>query len=710
LNASQTDAPLRAGVSASIRRPTRLTEIVPWLLLLFGGLNVLQAQETQELRSAASVRQLTVEQAQQQLPVRLRGVITFFDGGLYSRFLQDETAGIYLFDSLGALELSPGQVVEIEGRTSSGEYAPIVVPQRARVLGTADLPAPKRVSFEQLASGKEDSQFVEIVGIVRSAQIDELSRYHLLEIATGGGRLLVFARQLPVQRGEDIVDATVRVRGVCSTQFNHQRQLFAIRLMVPRSEDLLIEIPAPKDPFATATRPIGSLLQFTPQETYGHRIKVAGTVIYHDPGKVVFLQQGDQGIQVQSRDGLELQLGDRIEALGFTGQGEYTPVLQDAVLRRIDRGSMPEPVVLTPDEALKGTYDCRLVTVSATLLDRALHGQEPYLILEENNFIFHAYLRPAENQEYLERLENGSRIAVTGVCLIEPGEWMAGESWRAKAFRVRLRSAADIVVLRAPPWWTLRKVLWIAGIFGFVALAAFSWVVVLRRQVVERTRQLETQIQERQRAERQQLVEQERSRVAQDLHDELGAMLTEVGMLGALARTPSLTGETRERYLSQMIDVSRALVTTLDEIVWAVNPKYDSVASLASYYSLFAQRLLNLAGMACRLQVADSFPATALDSRVRHGIFLAFKEALNNAVRHSQASEVRIVMEATADQLKIVVADNGGGFPEWGVLPGSDGLASMRQRMQQLGGECRIENAAGRGTTVEFRLPLNNAL
>lgn len=658
------------------------------------------------LHTAAAVRGLTIEQAQAKVRVKLRGVVTFFDSNLYSRFIQDETSGIYLYDSGLPVFFAPGDVVEVEGTSSPGEYAPIVVPERITAVGKSDLPAPKRVTYERLASGQEDSQFVEIAGIVRSVQLHESSRHYLIEIATGGGRLSVYARELPVKRTDDLLDSTVRVRGVCSTQFNHQRQLFAIRLMVPRPEDLVIEEPAQNDPFAISARPIGSLLQFAPQESFGHRVKLTGTVIYHEPGRELFLQDGEQGVEVQSKSPEILQLGDRVEALGFVGQGEYTPVLQDAIYRKLNSGPAVTPVRLTPDEALKGKHDCRLITVSARLLDRALHGAERYLILQDGDFIFHAYLRARNGEDVFGELQNGSRISVTGVCRIDPGKWQAGEDWRAKAFRVQLRSAADIVVLQAPPWWTLQKVLWIAGGLGFVALAAFSWVMVLHRQVAERTRQLEMQILERQRAERQRVIEQERTRVAQDLHDELGASLTEVSMLGSLMRTPSLPPETQARYLEQIARVSRALVATLDEIVWAVNPKYDSVASLASYYSLSAQRFLNLAGISCRLQVAETFPDAPLDSRLRHGVFLAFKEALNNAVLHSSATEVRIAMEVADNALKITVSDNGKGFDSVENFPGSDGLTNMRQRMQKLGGRCEIQSGAGRGTVVEFHLPL----
>lgn len=607
------------------------------------------------------------------------------------------------------VHLLPGQLVEVDGTTAPGEYAPIVVPQKIRVIGEAPLPAPKPVAYEQMASGIYDSQFVEITGTVRSVQqLQDSSQLYMLEIATGSGRLTVYAQQLPVARAENIVDCTVRAQGVCSTKFNRRRQLFAVRLMVPRVEDLAVELPAPADPFAVAARTIGSLLQFNRQEVSDHRIKVAGTVTYFEPGKMLVLQDGNHGIEVQTQGRDPLALGDRVEALGFVSQGDYTPAMQDAIYREISAEQPLRPVPVTPDEALRGTNDCQLVKVTGTLLDRAVNGTEKYLVLQEDGFIFHAYLSQVENRDVFAGLANGSRVSVTGVCRIDPGEWLAGENWRAKSFWVELRFIGDVRILKSPSWWTLRRVLWIAAAVSVVALAAFGWVGVLRRQVAERGRQLEIQIQERQFAERRGEIEQERTRVAQDLHDELGATLTEVSMLGTLARTPGLAPADREHYLDKLTNASRAVVATLDEIVWAVNPKYDSVASLASYYSLFAQRFLNVAGIACRLRVAETFPATPLDSRLRHGIFLAFKEALNNAVRHSGASQILIEMEVVENQLKIAVVDNGRGFNPADSTPGSDGLTNMNERISKLGGCCEIQSGPATGTTVAFWMPLEN--
>ncbi len=142
------------------------------LVFLLAGCLHLQGKDLplQELRTAEQVRQLTPEQAAQQYPVRLRGVVTFFDQAHYFRFMQDDTAGIYFFlgDGPDNPPLAAGQLIELEGEVSAGEFAPIVTPSRIQILGAGAFPATKPATFEQLASGQEDSQFVEVHGIVRA--------------------------------------------------------------------------------------------------------------------------------------------------------------------------------------------------------------------------------------------------------------------------------------------------------------------------------------------------------------------------------------------------------------------------------------------------------------------------------------------------------------------------------------------------------------
>jgi PAS domain S-box-containing protein len=453
----------------------------------------------EELRTAQQVRQMPRELAARQNPVHLRGVVTFFDQKNYFRFLQDDTAGIYFFlgDSPDNPPLEAGQLVEMDGEVSPGEFAPIVIPSKIQILGAGTFPAAKPVTFEQLVSGQEDSQFVEVRGIVRAVHFDEESGYFLLEIATGGGRLTAYASKLPVTQSGELVDHTVTVSGVCVTRFNRQRQLFDIRLLVPRPTDLVVDLAGAGDPFDLPAQSIVKLLQFTPQGPYGHRVKVKGTVIYRQNDDTLYIEDQTEGLYVETKQAGPLALGDQVEVLGFPANGVYTPMLQDAVFKKIGTGTLPEPVSINTDEALKGNYDCRLVRVEATLLDRARRGRERFLVLETaSGFIFHAYLDPKNGETDFTGLQNGSKVAVTGVCLIEPGnDWIAGETWRAKSFRILMRSAADVLILEAPPWWNLQKLLWAVGLLILVVLGAATWVVVLRRRVQKQTRIIRQKLQ-----------------------------------------------------------------------------------------------------------------------------------------------------------------------------------------------------------------------
>ena len=209
-----------------------------------------QNPPAQELLTAAQVRSLTPQQAAQQLPVRLKGVVTFCDEGLNSRFVQDSTAGIYFRDlNTNMPALTAGQMVEIEGVTSPGEYAPVIIPSSIKVVGEGNLPDAKPVTGQQLVSGQEDSQLVQVSGIVRAVQFDQVTRQYWIDVVTDGERFSAYVREIPAAQPEELVDSVVKVQGVCVTLFNRQRQLFGIRLLTPRATDLMVEKPAPGNPF-----------------------------------------------------------------------------------------------------------------------------------------------------------------------------------------------------------------------------------------------------------------------------------------------------------------------------------------------------------------------------------------------------------------------------------------------------------------------------
>lgn len=435
-----------------------------------GGWSPLLAAEGQLLTTVAEIRALPAADAAKHHPVKLRGVVTFYDDGLFSRFLQDETGGIYL-QATNSLALKAGQMVEVEGVTSPGEFAPVVVTASARVVGEGQIPAAKPASPERLLGGAEDSQMVEIGANVRAVRFDQASENYIIDTVAAGERFTVITKQLPVARPDDLLDATVRVRGVCSTLFNHQRQLFGFRLLVPTADGLIVEQAAPQNPFAVPAQPMDCLLQFTPQGNLGRRVKVPGTVVYFQPGNAVFIQDGNHGLHCQTLLREPVQLGDQVEVLGWPAKGEYTPVLEDAVYRKIGAGAEPKADVVDLNDMLTGVHDCRLVQISAKVLERVDRGVNQFLLLEAGDFIFQAYLPQGAIGDRLTGLVNGSDVMVTGICLIERGNsWQAGKDWRAKSFRLLMRSPQDIVLVQAPSQWSYQMLLGIVGAMEVVIL------------------------------------------------------------------------------------------------------------------------------------------------------------------------------------------------------------------------------------------------
>ena len=223
------------------------------------------------------------------------------------------------------------------------------------------------------------------------------------------------------------------------------------------------------------------------------------------------------------------------------------------------------------------------------------------------------------------------------------------------------------------------------------------------------------------RIEQQRALERERTRIAQDLHDDLGAGLVEINFGSELAQDPTLRPEEVREHTREIGARAREMVTALDEIVWAVNPKHDDVSSLATYFCQFAQHFLKATPVGtgdaaaarrspvqCQLDVARDLPAAPLNAEQRHSLFLAFKEALSNVVQHSGATELHLTIAVVDGQLVISVRDNGRGFDP--AAPHerrtADGLGNMQRRLQQLGGRCELASHPGAGTTVSFHVPV----
>jgi signal transduction histidine kinase len=206
-------------------------------------------------------------------------------------------------------------------------------------------------------------------------------------------------------------------------------------------------------------------------------------------------------------------------------------------------------------------------------------------------------------------------------------------------------------------------------------------------------------------------VERDRARIAKDIHDDIGAGLTHISLLSELARRDSV--ENIHNHVSQISEMSRELTLSMDEIVWAVDPHNDSLDSLVTYVTKFAQEYLGVAGVRCRLDLPAELPGHPLRAEVRHNLFLAIKETLNNIVKHAHASEVwlRLVLEPHAFTVSIedngcgiAASDKSGDATRAGRISSGHGLENLRKRLETVGGQCIITSEPGKGTKVEMRV------
>lgn len=255
------------------------------------------------------------------------------------------------------------------------------------------------------------------------------------------------------------------------------------------------------------------------------------------------------------------------------------------------------------------------------------------------------------------------------------------------------RDVSQLVTVPVAAWRTFW--FWIAAGLGLSAIAAGSWRLTAWRRMKHQVQDLE----------RLRALEQERFRIAQNIHDDLGARVTEIALLSSSAQLkPNLSPEARAEF-GEVSRMTNDLVRALYETVWAVSPENDHLDSLASYICQMANQMCAQAQLRCRLEIPDLPEDVPVASPIRHNVVLAVKEAIHNVIKHARASEIQVSIRHADGSLTLQVADNGCGFDPSTNIRGN-GLDNMERRLRSLQGSCSVESQAGAGTKVTFRFPL----
>ena len=431
------------------------------------------------LTKAAQIRRLNTRESSLGYPVALRGIITVNLSSWGVTFFHDETGGVYVESQQAGIRA--GDLVEVRGVTARGAFAPIVDHPQIHVIGKAPLPAPGHFSLDDLLTGEQDSQWVELRGIVRSIEIGA----DAVELGVAAGSHKFRAVITGVDKTWNynaLIDADVTLQGACGTLINDKGQLVGIQAYVPDIAQVRVNEAARTDPYTLPILPANSLMRFTTEGVSGHRIHVQGVVTLVEPGRYFFVQDASGGIVINSSQNTTLHPEDRVDAIGFPAAGSYAPVLENGQYRRLGPGSMPSPIDLTHATALNAEQDGQVVKIQGTLIDQSMRG--PFVILTEQwgSFTFTARINQQVAGEMLPMIPVGSRIETTGVWSIEADEYR-----QPTGYRVMLRSPRDVTVIERPSWWTGPRIAWLMMVFAGAFFFSALWVALLRRTVEERT-------------------------------------------------------------------------------------------------------------------------------------------------------------------------------------------------------------------------------
>lgn len=443
----------------------------------------LQSHSLPVIHDIVRIHQLDRSEANQGYPVDVKGVVTYFDPISPNFFLQDKTGGIWIQWNPSMAIPVAGQQLELKGKTVQTDFIPDITGSTWRVVGTAPMPAPVKPSFSDMVSMSVDSLWVEVEGVVRWAgrQNRNATEDHLrLVVSIPGGEITVQTPWVEGMEPQQFDDARVRIQGVCGALFNSKSQLVGVMLSTPSASFIKITEPPTTSLTPIPVNAIGGTRRFSSHRKTDHRVRIAGIITAQSGELNLYVQDSTGSVLVSQVNSGDWLPGDRVEVTGFPVVTNWRLSLVYPRITKLGSGPELAPKEITMDEALDGSHDSELVRMKGKVVDISAlpHQQVIVLGVDGRNFTAVTF-GPKETWPHVQP---GSVVDVAGICITDVDA--AGLPF---SFHLLLRSPGDLRVKIAPPWWNLERLVVVLTLLALAIVAAFAWVVILRRRVEAQT-------------------------------------------------------------------------------------------------------------------------------------------------------------------------------------------------------------------------------
>ena len=680
------------------------------------------------IETVHNLHALSRQEAALGLPVRLKAVVTYLESLRGLLFVQDQTGGTFVWLGIRpSAEFAAGDLVEVVGVTDTGDYAPLVREAHVRRLGRGKLPDPPMSSLYRLFSGQEDCNWIETEGTVTS--VGEREGSTTLTVVEGD-RSFEANVCVPNPHARDLLNARVRLTGVCAAKLNARKQLAGIRIFVPGWKNIKVLSQAGPTPAADSAVPISDLLKYSTDQPSCVRVRGVLTLAPRDGP--AYVQDSTAGVQVETTAPVSLPPGATVEAVGFPAAGPFSAVLKNAEIRSASHTIWIEAADISADDALAGAFDSQLVRMEATVVNHLDTFADQVLAVEDGDRLFDAHL-PYGGRE-VSWPGAGARVRLTGVCSVRVEE-RSGEIVPID-FNLYLRSAEDMAVVQAAPWWNMRHILELLSVTATLVMVSGVWILLLRKRVQTQTGIIKEKLaQEERLREAAEAASRSKSEfLAKMSHEIRTPMNGVIGMTGVLldtvltpqqkdcAETVRRSGEALLGVINDILDFSKIEAGKMTIELHA----FDLRLVLEEVYEMLAPKAEDKQ-LALILEYPSSLPRHFVGDagRIRQIVI----NLVGNAVKFTPSGQILTtvncqVREGQKALLQVSVRDSGPGIPadkigslfqKFSQADSSTtrrfggtglGLAISKQLVELMGGAIGVNSQAGEGCTFWFTLPL----